>query len=79
MAALSRLARARRGWGFVTGDIDGYSRHFKVGIEQLDFEPVSLARLRHLVQALAAGEPPAVATTMDPIRHLEEHPHLATQ
>lgn len=57
--------------GHVHGTPPGASRHINVSVEQLDYEPVSLARLRPLARALAAGKVPAGETTIDRIRNLE--------
>lgn len=48
------------------------SRHIDVSVEQLDYEPISLARLRRLAQGLARGEFPPGATTLERIRYIED-------
>ena len=47
------------------------SAHINVSVEQLEYEPIRLARLRTLARALVAGEIPPGATTLDRIAHLE--------
>ena len=46
------------------------SPHINVSVEQLDYRPVSLARLRRLAKALVAGERPAGGTTLERIEAL---------
>lgn len=43
----------------------GVSRHINVSVEQLDYEPILLTRLRRLAQVLVAGDPPPGATTIE--------------
>ena len=57
--------------GHVHGTPPGASPHINVSVEQLDYEPVSLVRLRPLAQALAAGDVPAGGTTIERVRRLE--------
>ena len=47
------------------------SRHINVSVEQLYYEPVSLARLRQLAQVLVAGLHPPGASTINRIESLE--------
>ena len=47
------------------------SPHINVSVEQLDYRPVSLARLRRLAKALIAGKRPAGATTLERIETIE--------
>ena len=46
------------------------SPHINVSVEQLNYRPVSLARLRRLAQALVAGERPTGGTTLERIEAL---------
>ena len=48
------------------------SAHINVAVEQLDYQPVGLDRLRRLARALAAGHYPPGATTLERIAHLEQ-------
>lgn len=57
--------------GHLHGSPPGRSRHINVSVEQLDYRPVSLARLRRLARALARGESPAGDTTLARIRRIE--------
>ena len=47
------------------------SPHINVSVEQLDYRPVSLVRLRRLAGALVAGERPAGETTLERIESVE--------
>ena len=47
------------------------SPHINVSVEQLDYRPVGLARLRRLAQALVAGESLAGTTTLERIEAVE--------
>ena len=47
------------------------SPHINVSVEQLDYRPVSLVRIRRLAGALVAGERPAGATTLERIEVVE--------
>ena len=47
-------------------------RHVNVSVEQLDYRPIGLDRLRLLARRLVAGEEPAGATTLEQVRGLEE-------
>ena len=47
------------------------SPHINVSVEQLDYRPVSLVRLRRLAGALVAGERPAGETTLERIEEVE--------
>ena len=58
--------------GHAHGAPPGRSAHINVAVEQLDYEPVGLGRLRWLARALAAGHYPPGATTMERIAHLEQ-------
>ena len=46
--------------------------HINVSVEQLDFEPVRLSRLRRLGTALAAGRYPPGSTTLERLEALEQ-------
>ena len=46
--------------------------HINVSVEQLDFEPVRLSRLRRLATALAAGRYPPGSTTLERLEALEQ-------
>ena len=48
------------------------SPHINVSVEQLDYRPVELSRLRRLAQALVAGQTPPGETTLErpPTNHL---------
>ena len=58
--------------GHAHGAPPGRSAHINVAVEQLDYEPVGLGRLRRLARALAAGHYPPGATTLERIAHLEQ-------
>ena len=58
--------------GHAHGAPPGRSAHINVAVEQLDYEPVGLDRLRRLARALAAGHYPPGATTLERIAHLEQ-------
>ena len=47
------------------------SPHINVSVEQLDYRPVSLVRIRRLAGALVAGDQPAGATTLERIEAVE--------
>ena len=47
------------------------SAHINVSVEQLEYEPTRLSRLRTLARALVAGEYPPGMTTVERIAHLE--------
>ena len=48
------------------------SPHINVSIEQLEYEPIGLTRLRRLARALDRGHYPPGATTLERIAHLEQ-------
>ena len=48
------------------------SPHINVSVEQIEFEPVALTRLRRLARALVAGQYPPGASTIERIAHIEE-------
>ena len=48
------------------------SRHINVSVEQLDYAPISLARLRCLAQALVKRKFPTGDTTLERIRRIED-------
>ena len=48
------------------------SPHINVSVEQLEFEPIALTRLRRLARALVAGDYPPGASTIERIANLEE-------
>ena len=54
----------------------GRSPHINVAIEQLEYEPVRLDRLRRLARALVEGHYPPGATTIERIAHLERNTDL---
>ena len=54
------------------GTPPGRSAHINVAVEQLDYEPVGLDRLRRLARALAGGHYPSGTTTLERIAHLEQ-------
>ena len=47
------------------------SPHINVSVEQLDYRPVALTRIRSLARALVAGESPPGATTLERIEATE--------
>ena len=47
------------------------SPHINVSVEQLDFRPVALTRIRSLARALVAGESPPGRTTLERIEAIE--------
>lgn len=47
------------------------SRHINVSVEQLDYRPVSLGRVRNLARELVAGRYPPGKTTLEQIEHIE--------
>ena len=47
------------------------SPHINVSVEQIDYRPVALTRLRRLARALVAGECPAGHTTLEQINAIE--------
>ena len=47
------------------------SPHVNVSVEQLDYRPVALSRIRRLARAILAGERPEGATTLARIEHVE--------
>ena len=47
------------------------SPHINVSVEQLEYRPVALTRIRRLAKALLAGEQPAGATTLERIEEIE--------
>ena len=49
----------------------GRTRHINVSVEQLDYAPISLARLRRLAQALVREEFPPGITTLERVRNIE--------
>ena len=57
--------------GHEHGKAPGRSPHINVSVEQLEYEPVSLARLRHLARTLMEGEYPPGGTTIERIAYLE--------
>ena len=58
--------------GNAHGTPPGGSAHINVAVEQLDYEPVGLDRLRRLARALVAGHYPPGATTLERIALLEQ-------
>ena len=48
-----------------------HSPHINVCVEQIEYRPVALARLRRLAQVLAAGENPPGATTLERVEAIE--------
>ena len=48
------------------------SPHINVSIEQLDYEPIALTRLRRLARALVAGKYPPGATTIERVATVEQ-------
>ena len=58
--------------GHAHGAPPGRSAHIDVAVEQLDYEPAGLDRLRRLTRALAGGHYPPGATTLERIAHLEQ-------
>ena len=48
------------------------SPHINVSVEQIDYRPVALVRIRRLVEALVAGERPADTTTLERIEAVED-------
>ena len=48
------------------------SPHINVSIEQLDYEPIPLTRLRRLARALVAGKYPPGATTIERVATVEQ-------
>ena len=58
--------------GHSHGAPPGRSPHINVAVEQLDYEPVRLDRLRRLAQALVGEHYPPGATTIERIAHLEQ-------
>ena len=63
------------GWvnvhGHMHDDPPTDTRHINVSVEQLDYRPVELARIRLLARALAHGEFPVGKTTLERISALE--------
>ena len=63
------------GWvnvhGHMHDDPPSDTRHINVSVEQLDYRPVELARIRLLAAAIARGEYPAGRTTLERIEALE--------
>ena len=57
--------------GHTHGTPPGRTRHINVSVEQLDYAPISLARLRRLAQVLVSGEFPAGTTTLERVRNTE--------
>ena len=51
------------------------SPHINVSIEQLEYEPITLARLRRLARALVAGHHPPGTSTIEQIAHIENEGH----
>ena len=47
------------------------SPHINVSVEQLEYRPTSLVRLRRLAQAILAGEGPEGDTTLDRVREVD--------
>ena len=58
--------------GHEHGKPAGASPHINVAVEQRDYEPVRLDRLRALARALVRGHYPPGATTIERIAHLEQ-------
>ena len=58
--------------GHAHGTLPGRSAHINVAVEQLEYEPVGLDRLRRLARALAGGRYPPGATTLERIAHLDQ-------
>ena len=50
----------------------GKGRHINVSVEQLDYRPIRLDRLRRLARALVDGGVPPGATTLERVRGLEQ-------
>ena len=57
--------------GHVHDDPPRRTPHINVSVEQLDYEPVSLAALRALAGVLVRGEYPAGKTTLERLRAIE--------
>ena len=57
--------------GHEHGKAPGMSPHINVSVEQLEYEPITLARLRGLARALIKGHYPPGATTIERIANLE--------
>ena len=55
------------------------SRHINVSVEQLDYAPVSLSRLRRLAQALVERRFPPGATTLERVRNVETETGLVSE
>ena len=49
------------------------SPHINVSVEQLDYRPVSLVRIRRLAKALVAGKRPEGATTLERVEEAERN------
>ena len=49
----------------------GDGRHINVSVEQLEYRPVGLDRLRRLAAVLVGGDEPPGATTLAQVRHVE--------
>ena len=52
--------------------VRGTGPRINVSVEQLEYRPMRLDRLRRLAQRLVAGEEPPGATTLEQVQHLEE-------
>ena len=48
------------------------SPHINVSVEQLEYEPISLTKLRRLARALVAGQYPPGRTTIERIASLNQ-------
>ena len=46
-------------------------RRINVSVEQLEYRPIGLDRLRRLAAVLVAGDEPAGPTTLAQVRHVE--------
>ena len=58
--------------GHEHGKTPGMSPHINVSVEQLEYEPIGLTRLRGLARALIKGHYPPGATTIERIANLEQ-------
>ena len=50
----------------------GEGRHINVSVEQPEYRPITLDRLRRLAVALVGGDEPPGPTTLAQVRHVEE-------
>ena len=58
--------------GHEHGKAPEMSPHINVSVEQLEYEPITLTRLRGLARALIKGDYPPGATTIERIANLEQ-------